>query len=452
MYMKRLLYVVILLVGTGIGIQSAVAQDIVAMVKRVKPAVVTVVSYNSFDLEDGQGSGFFIDQNKVVTNYHVIEGSSSIKIRMNDSAEFVARHIILQDSALDVAILAIDMPASRKVTPIPFRAKLPEQGERIYVVGNPLGLEQSVTDGIVSSVRELKHYGKVIQFTAGISPGNSGSPLLDANGMALGVARLALSEGQNLNFAVPADKITSLKAGEPIPFAPTVKQYDGKEMSVKDAFVVDTALIGIPPKELSQKEQNIWRLKNAAARAKWDKEIIDQNINRIVRAVRRNYEKMDIEKDTLTMRQAEAVIYEALGENSAANELSPENTAKVAGINKWLEVLAVRTALSGEVKPIGAVSEIITTKHQKWLELTKDEDYYIISAADSSDIGDIDVAVFQSDSGSWKPIASSTQKDWYCSTAFTAPETGEYAVIWRVAQYVVGKKEGAFGAIILRRR
>lgn len=99
---------------------------------------------------------FDIEQRKLITNYHVIDGASSIKIRLNDSSLYPAKYIITQDSALDIAILFIDIPASRKISTISFCPTLPEQGEKIYVVGNPLGLEQSVTDGIVSSIREMK--------------------------------------------------------------------------------------------------------------------------------------------------------------------------------------------------------------------------------------------------------------------------------------------------------
>jgi len=182
-------------------------QDIVGMVKRVKPAVVTVVPENAFGLDEGLGSGFFIDRTRVVTNYHVIDGASAVRIKLNDSTKLHARHIVAQDSALDLAILEIDVPKGWNMSPLPLLTQDPEQGQRVYVVGNPLGLEQSVSDGIVSSVRIVKDQGKQIQFTAAISPGNSGSPLLDANGKVYGVARTIVQGGQNLNFAIPSEQI-----------------------------------------------------------------------------------------------------------------------------------------------------------------------------------------------------------------------------------------------------
>ncbi|MBN8574001.1 MAG: serine protease [Candidatus Kapabacteria bacterium] len=430
----------------------AFSQDIVSMIKRVKPAVATVVSYNSFGLEDGEGSGFFIEQNKLITNYHVIDGASSIKIRLNDSSLYPAKYIITQDSALDIAILFIDIPASRKISTISFRPTLPEQGEKIYVVGNPLGLEQSVTDGIVSSIREMKGHGKVIQFSAGISAGNSGSPLLDANGMVLGVARFGLSEGQNLNFAVPADKVLKLKpAAAPIAFVPTVKSYLGKEMPVKDAFTVDTTLMGIPPANLSQREKNIWRLKVSAARARWKQDIIDDNINRIVRAVKRNFESFNMDTDTLTMNQAFVVVRESLGENSAASDFSQEELQKLSSMSSWMLAVALRSAFADKYSVVGSATGTITVQAQEWHDFQKGNSYGIMSAADSTDITDLDVAVFYRDTnGAWIPVASNTQKDWHCFTSFTAPVTGEYAIVWRVAEFVREKSQGMFGSLFIK--
>ena len=223
------------------------SQDIVSMFKRTKPSVVSVISYNAFDLEDGTGSGFFIERNRIITNFHVVEGAVSVKIRQNDSSEYSVIRMIAKDSVMDIAVLEVDIPATRKVVPLVFRTNPPEQGERVYVVGNPLGFEQSVSDGIVSSVRVMKEYGKQIQFTAAVSHGSSGSPLLDANGAVLGVVRLILSEGQSLNFAVPAEFAKSIKIEGVFPFSSKRKHYEGQEINIKDAFVVDTALIGNIP-------------------------------------------------------------------------------------------------------------------------------------------------------------------------------------------------------------
>ena len=92
---------------------------------------------------------------------------------------------------------------------------MPQEGESIVVIGNPFGLEGSVTNGIVSAVREIPGYGKIIQITAPISPGSSGSPVVNMLGQVIGVATLQAAEGQSLNFAVPSERISQLRIGEP---------------------------------------------------------------------------------------------------------------------------------------------------------------------------------------------------------------------------------------------
>ena len=110
-------------------------------------------------------------------------------------------------------LLKVDVPKEFAV-PLPIVRAVPQEGEFVVVVGNPYGLEGSVSNGIVSAVREIPGYGKIIQITAPISPGSSGSPVVNMLGQVIGVATLQAAEGQSLNFAVPADRISQLKIGD----------------------------------------------------------------------------------------------------------------------------------------------------------------------------------------------------------------------------------------------
>lgn len=94
--------------------------------------------------------------------------------------------------------------------PLSINASLPEVGERVVVIGSPLGLEQTVSDGIVSAVREVSAFGTIIQITAPISPGSSGSPVVNMKGEVIGVATFQSMIGQNLNFAIPGERIAKL--------------------------------------------------------------------------------------------------------------------------------------------------------------------------------------------------------------------------------------------------
>jgi len=91
---------------------------------------------------------------------------------------------------------------------------LPDEGESIFVIGNPLKLEGSVTDGIVSAVREVPNVGKIIQITAPISHGNSGSPVFNLKGQVIGVVTVKVTNGQNINLAIGVARLAELRPGQ----------------------------------------------------------------------------------------------------------------------------------------------------------------------------------------------------------------------------------------------
>jgi S1-C subfamily serine protease len=106
----------------------------------------------------------------------------------------------------------VDIP-EEKVDPLPVSPAPPRVGEKVVVIGTPLGLAQTVSDGIVSAIREVPGFGKIIQMTAPISPGSSGSPVLNMKGEVVGVVTFLLVAGQNLNFAIPGDRIAQMPLG-----------------------------------------------------------------------------------------------------------------------------------------------------------------------------------------------------------------------------------------------
>lgn len=190
------------------------AQDFLPeLVKRVKPSSVSIETFDARGEPVSRGSGFFIANNRVITNRHVIERSTRVVITLVDGKKFVAKGVLAVDGEGDLALLQVDVPAGL-ARPLPIVARVPQEGESIVVIGNPFGLEGSVSDGIVSAVREISGYGKIIQITAPISPGSSGSPVVNMYGQVVGVATLQAAEGQSLNFAVPAERISQLKVNE----------------------------------------------------------------------------------------------------------------------------------------------------------------------------------------------------------------------------------------------
>jgi tetratricopeptide (TPR) repeat protein len=190
------------------------AQDFLPeLVKRIKPSAVAIETFDAKGGTLARGSGFFIAVDRVITNRHVIERAARVEIHLLDGKKFPVRGVLAVDGEGDLALLQVDLPKGLAV-PLPIVKAVPQEGESIVVVGNPYGLEGSVSNGIVSAVREISGYGKIIQITAPISPGSSGSPVVNMAGQVIGVATLQAAEGQSLNFAVPAERILLLKVSE----------------------------------------------------------------------------------------------------------------------------------------------------------------------------------------------------------------------------------------------
>ena len=191
--------------------QSAPAQDFLPeLVRRIKPSAVAIETFDSKDNTLARGSGFFIAPDRIITNRHVIERAARVEIHLLDGKKFPVRGVLAVDGEGDLALLQVDVPRALAV-PLPIVRAVPQEGESIVVVGNPYGLEGSVSNGIVSAVREISGYGKIIQITAPISPGSSGSPVVNMAGQVIGIATLQAAEGQSLNFAVPAERISQLR-------------------------------------------------------------------------------------------------------------------------------------------------------------------------------------------------------------------------------------------------
>ena len=193
---------------------SASAQDFLPeLVKRIKPSAVAIETFDARGNTLSRGSGFFVASDRIITNRHVIERSSVVEVHLVDGRKFTVRGVLAVDGEGDLALLKIDEPKPAAI-PLQIVKAVPQEGESIVVIGNPYGLEGSVSNGIVSAVREIPGYGRIIQITAPISPGSSGSPVVNMFGQVIGVATLQAAEGQSLNFAVPAERISQLKIGE----------------------------------------------------------------------------------------------------------------------------------------------------------------------------------------------------------------------------------------------
>jgi len=189
-------------------------ESLPSLIKKIKPSVVIIFAYDNKGEFLKLGSGFFISQSgNIITNYHVLQGASSAEVKTSDGKTYPITYIVAEDEQNDIIRLSVNIP-SQYVYPLSLSKTIPEVGERIIVYGSPLGLEKTVSDGIVSAIREVPGYGKLIQITAPISPGSSGSPVLNMQGEVIGIATFQVVEGQNLNFAIPSERIVRLTLTE----------------------------------------------------------------------------------------------------------------------------------------------------------------------------------------------------------------------------------------------
>ena len=197
--------------------QSPAQESLPDLVRRVKPLVVAIATYD----EDGEalmtGSGFFLRPGQVVTNLHVMRGAKRAEIKTLDGKGrvFPVNGTLTIDEEGDLCLLSVAMSAqATRARASELARDLPDEGETIFVIGNPLKLEGSVSDGIVSAVREVPNVGRIIQITAPTSHGNSGSPVFNLKGQVLGVVTVKVTNGQNINLAIAAARVEKLRAGQ----------------------------------------------------------------------------------------------------------------------------------------------------------------------------------------------------------------------------------------------
>jgi hypothetical protein len=171
------------------------SQDASLIYKNTVNSTVTILT------NDGsQGSGFFVAQNIIATNYHVIEGATYANCYLNNSdIEYKIDGYVGVDKSVDLILLKV---STLNKPVIKFASTNATIGQKIFVIGSPRGLPATISDGIISGMRDFEG-NKLLQMTASISAGSSGGPVLNVNGELLGISVAQLSDGQNLNFAIP---------------------------------------------------------------------------------------------------------------------------------------------------------------------------------------------------------------------------------------------------------
>jgi S1-C subfamily serine protease len=196
----------------------------IAVYKRALPSVVNVTSSAlAFDFfygvvpQKGQGSGFVLTKDgRILTNFHVIQNAQNVEVTTSDKHNYKAQ-VILQDRAHDLALLQIN---AKNLSPSILSESADLQvGQNVYAIGNPFGLNGTMTTGIISSIRSVQEpegptIDKALQTDAAINPGNSGGPLLNSRGEVIGMNTLIATGGAEQNsgigFAIPVDTIKAV--------------------------------------------------------------------------------------------------------------------------------------------------------------------------------------------------------------------------------------------------
>jgi len=236
--------VLTLLVGSlfsGVSHAAAMLPDFAALAKRLKPTVVNISTSKTITPQKRQrsgegdpfqeyfdkffdapgrhpykqknlGSGFIISEDGfILTNNHVVTGADEIKVKLSDGREFRGE-VKGRDEKFDLALIRIDAKGNLPVATMGDSDKI-EVGEWVMAIGNPFGLAQTVTAGIISAQGRViggGPYDDYIQTDASINPGNSGGPLFDTKGEVIGINTAILAGGQGIGFAIPVNMAKSI--------------------------------------------------------------------------------------------------------------------------------------------------------------------------------------------------------------------------------------------------
>jgi len=202
------------------------------IVERSKPAIVRVEAEHQ-----RIGTGFAIDKSGVIaTNLHVVSGAADIEVHTLDGATYPVKRILGFDLGHDLALLALDLDAPMQTLSIGDSDAV-EAGDPVVAIGNPLGMDDTVSDGLISSVRVINENLTLLQISAPISQGSSGGPLFNQKGEVIGLSTAIFADGQNLNIGVPAKYLLALIGNErPMSldaFAEATPNPEGEEPAAK---------------------------------------------------------------------------------------------------------------------------------------------------------------------------------------------------------------------------
>ena len=197
---KPLVLIVLLI---GFYMQAFSQDNLSKLFESALPSVLKIETFDSNGKPLMLGTGFFIDPNgKAISNLHVFKGASKSQITTSSGKIYNIENVWYKNDSLDLVTFDIINSKNESFPFLKIADNVPKIGEEVFVIGNPIGLDFTVSNGIISSIRQQTELGQVIQTSAPISAGSSGSPLMNMNGFVVGVITYTFTKGQNLNFAI----------------------------------------------------------------------------------------------------------------------------------------------------------------------------------------------------------------------------------------------------------
>ena len=185
---------------------TACQKSLQQIIEEVEPATCTIYTYDEYGAPSGSGSGFFIESTGVgVTNWHVLDKSVKALVKMPNGNQYEVDSVLCASAKKDLLVFKIRNTTNIVFPTLSFCTEKPIKGDAVYNISAPLGLESSVSEGILASYRE-NNQGELVQVTSPLSPGSSGSPLLDTKGNVFAVTSFKRRGGENVSFGVVIDK------------------------------------------------------------------------------------------------------------------------------------------------------------------------------------------------------------------------------------------------------
>ena len=252
MIAAAILLVTILMLTVGFYIFLRPFSENTIRINRAVQSVVMLSCYNMKDELIASGSGFVaIEDDYVITNCHVIDYCTRIQVLTEQDITYDVVDVVAYNKDIDIAILRLEKNTGLPILPIGNSEEI-KKGEKITAIGSPMGIKNTVSTGILSG-RLLNQDSGVdeLQFTAPISSGSSGGALFDESGCVIGVTYASISEGQNLNLAIPIEKVMEiyLEREMPISLSQFVESvHPGYEYYTQSQFVEFDELLSEPDK------------------------------------------------------------------------------------------------------------------------------------------------------------------------------------------------------------